>query len=63
MMHGIKKNNNGITASSLHASDKKTGGWSCEKKIKAEITVNKKDRTADITARNTDLAFYREYKG
>jgi hypothetical protein len=63
MMNGIKKNNNGNTASSSHTVDNKSGVWSHRNRSKTAITANKKDRTADITARNTDLAFYREYKG
>lgn len=49
--------------SALHALDIKAGGWSDENIIKAEITAKRKDKTADITARNTDLAFIVNMKG
>jgi len=41
-MNGIKKNNNGNTASSLHVLDKKAGVWSHGNRSKTEITANKK---------------------
>ena len=53
----MKKNNNGNTMSPLHAFDNISGVWSYGNRSKTEITTIRKHKTADITARNTDLAF------
>ena len=63
MINGMKKNNNGGAVSALRALDTKTGGWSDENRSKTEITADRKDRTVNITARNTDLAFTMSIKG
>ena len=57
MINGIKKDNNGGAMTFLHASDNKADVWHQGNRGKTEITANTTDKTADITARNTDLSF------
>ncbi|NJD03707.1 MAG: hypothetical protein FIA99_14180 [Ruminiclostridium sp.] len=62
-IHAMEKNNNGGAMVSLQALDKKTGVRIYGNRGKTEITETTTDKTADITARNTDLAFTEKLKG
>lgn len=57
MINGIKENNNGSAMTVMHISDKKAGEWNQGNRSNTEITANTNNKTADITARNTDLVF------